>query len=48
MFGRMEVCLPLKRAAGLGTLKSFKEWLQAEHKLDLKSWNIILGWKRNR
>jgi hypothetical protein len=28
------------------TLKSFKEWLQAEHKLDLKSWNIILGWKR--
>jgi ubiquitin-activating enzyme E1 len=28
------------------TLKAFKDWLQTEHKLDLKSWEIVLGWKR--
>lgn len=29
------------------TLSSFRDWLLAEHKLFLKTWGFVLGWKRS-
>jgi len=31
---------------GAMTLEGFRDWLKAEHKLTLKSWGFVLGWKR--
>jgi len=29
------------------TLEGFKQWLLTEHKLKLKNWSFVLGWKRS-
>jgi len=35
----------LKVPSGSMTLEGFKDWLAAEHKLKLKNWGFVLGWK---
>eukprot|EP00931_Biecheleriopsis_adriatica_P102120 TRINITY_DN77144_c0_g1_i1.p1 TRINITY_DN77144_c0_g1~~TRINITY_DN77144_c0_g1_i1.p1 ORF type:complete len:1235 (-),score=272.66 TRINITY_DN77144_c0_g1_i1:72-3620(-) len=32
--------------SGSMTLEGFRDWLKSEHKLQLKNWNFVLGWKR--
>jgi len=32
--------------SGSMTLDGFREWLLSEHKLKLKNWSFVLGWKR--
>lgn len=36
----------IKIPTGSMTLEAFKEWLKVEHKLQLKSWGFVIGWKR--
>lgn len=31
---------------GSMTIDGFKEWLKTQHKIQLKSWGFVLGWKR--
>jgi len=31
---------------GSMTLEAFRDWLKTEHKLQLKSWGFVLGWKK--
>lgn len=36
----------IKLPNGTMSMLEFKEWMKTEHKLTLKNWSIILGWKK--
>lgn len=36
----------IKVPSGNMTLEAFRDWLKTEHKLQLRNWGFVLGWKR--